>query len=319
MAFFTARIFIFAGLGFALLRLFLASAAGQSAPLPIDVFWQKVEDTRTWLNTNPPTAAWSAQAGEWAAVREVLLPDGATLPISTHEMVKLLRADPPDPERLEAYLTALLQARERWAGAGDGAGELAALQIILARPEFQAEPENLLDQLYQRILEILQKVLDFLIPDSGQLPLPIPRWLVIGTPVLVLAGILAYIFRDIWRSVLREVELSDEDSHDSEILSSGQASRRAQQLSSSGDYRQAVRYLYLSALLLLDERGLLRYNRTLTNREYLRQLSSRPDLASRLYPVIDTFDRVWYGFETIDEQSYTRYSGQVSALEETKE
>ncbi|RPJ51597.1 MAG: hypothetical protein EHM21_02345, partial [Chloroflexi bacterium] len=177
--FFLARLFIYAGLCFALLGLFLASAVGQSTPLNIEAFWQKVADTRAWLDTDPPPSTWTGQAGEWAAVQEVLLPDGTTILVSTHEIVKLLREDPPDPERLETYLAALLQARERWARTGDGAGELAALQDILARPEFQT-PDNFLRQIYQQILDFFQDLLDLLFPNSDAVNLPVPRWLVIG-------------------------------------------------------------------------------------------------------------------------------------------
>jgi hypothetical protein len=271
------------------------------------------------LAANPPSADWSAKANEWEAVHEVLLTGGTTVPVSTHEIVEMFRATPPDPQRLQDYLAALLNARQHWSSAGDGAPQLAALEAILARPEFQDAPENPLNLLYRRILDFFLKLFEKLFPHSGRVSLPFPPWLVIGLSVLILGGILAFIFRDVWRNLLHEAELGDENPADSEILSSSQASRRAQHLSTSGEYRQAVRYLYLSALLLLDERGLLRYNRTQTNREYLRQVSNQPGLASQLYPVIDTFDRVWYGFQTIDEDSYTRYAGQVSALAKTED
>jgi len=143
---------------------------------------------------------------------------------------------------------------------------------------------------------------------------------VIAFAVLLLGGILAFIFRDVWRNILVPgTELNVENLAEGEILSAGQASLRARQLSGSGDYRQAIRYLYLSALLLLDERGLLRYNRFLTNREYLRQVSNQPDLAGHLRPVIETFDRVWYGFQPVDQDSYNQYTEQVAALKESRE
>jgi hypothetical protein len=95
--------------------------------------------------------------------------------------------------------------------------------------------------------------------------------------------------------------------------------QRAQTLSSQGDYRNAVRYLYLSSLLILDEQGLLRYDRSRTNREYLRSVSSKPQLAKPLSDVIDVFDRVWYGFEPVDEQAYRNYVEHVEELREKKE
>jgi hypothetical protein len=63
-----------------------------------------------------------------------------------------------------------------------------------------------------------------------------------------------------------------------------------------GDHRQAVRYLYLKSLRLLNDRGLIRYqnHKTLTNREYLGQLGSDP----RRGPFSDltiAYEKVWYG------------------------
>ena len=95
--------------------------------------------------------------------------------------------------------------------------------------------------------------------------------------------------------------------------------QRAQTLSNQGDYRNAVRYLYLSSLLVLDERGLLRYDRSRTNREYLRSVSSRPELSKPLGDVIDVFDRVWYGFDSVNEEDFESYVKHVDELREKKE
>ena len=103
------------------------------------------------------------------------------------------------------------------------------------------------------------------------------------------------------------------------MLSSKGAFKRAETLSMQGDYRNAIRYLYLSSLLVLDEQGLMRYDRSRTNREYLRSVSSRPELAKPLQDVIEVFDRVWYGFEGVDEQTYQSYVERVDELREKKE
>ena len=63
----------------------------------------------------------------------------------------------------------------------------------------------------------------------------------------------------------------------------------------------------------------MRYDRSRTNREYLRSLSSKPELVKPLRDVIDVFDRVWYGFETVDEQTYQSYVKRVDELREKKE
>ncbi len=316
---FPARFIIFTGLVFLLIAWLFSSAAAQSEPLPIEAFWQRIADTQAWLQTNPAPAAWATQADQWSAVKVVQLPDGSLTPVDTHEIVALLRAGPPDKGRLNDYLTALLQARADWSKTGEAASELAALQAVLSRPEFQAENENFLQRLYRQVMEFLQNLLNKLFPRNSQVSLPLPPWLAALLAVLLLGGILAFVFRDVWRNILPENRTDEGMAGDQQILTASQASQRARQLSSGGDYRQAIRYLYLSALLQLDERGLLRYNRSLTNREYLRQVANQTLLASHLRPVIDTFDRVWYGFQPIDEHSYTQYTEQVAELEETKE
>src|SRR5438105_3325024 len=88
----------------------------------------------------------------------------------------------------------------------------------------------------------------------------------------------------------------------------------AQQLAGMGDYRTAMRQLYLSTLLWLDEHAYLRYDRSLTNREYLRALAKAPALRDALQPVVEAFDRVWYGFAPISAPEFERYRNQVDAI-----
>ena len=80
------------------------------------------------------------------------------------------------------------------------------------------------------------------------------------------------------------------------------------------DYRSAIRYLYLASLLMLDEHGLIHYDRTLTNREHLRQVAGDPELADALRPVVETFDDVWYGFASVNETIYQEFRANVERL-----
>ena len=82
------------------------------------------------------------------------------------------------------------------------------------------------------------------------------------------------------------------------------------------DYRTAIRYLYLSSLLTLDERGLIRYDATLTNREHLRQIDDQPQLLTLLRPIVAAFEDVWYGYAPVDEALYQRYSQDIQKLQQ---
>jgi hypothetical protein len=142
---------------------------------------------------------------------------------------------------------------------------------------------------------------------------------------LSIAGVIIFIVsmflisRNLSRSLVREAELAAGQGDSDATLTSTGAMQRAQTLSSQGDYRNAVRYLYLSSLLILDEQGLLRYDRSRTNREYLRSIASQPRLANPLRDVIDVFDRVWYGFEAVDAETYRSYVKHVDELREKPE
>ncbi|NJN19376.1 MAG: DUF4129 domain-containing protein [Oscillochloris sp.] len=112
---------------------------------------------------------------------------------------------------------------------------------------------------------------------------------------------------------LKVAELAAQEDPEA-TLTSAEAVQQASGLARDGDYRRAVRYLYLASLIWLDERGAMRYERTLTNREHLARLADQPHLREQLRPVVDTFDRVWYGSEQLDAESFAAYEQQVRAL-----
>ena len=304
---------------------FVLPLAGSAAPpaqqITVEAFWEQIDATLALVESYPDThsAKWLMESKRWAAISEISIPGQSNMPIDTGPIVRMLNADPPERAELIAYLTGLKRTRGI-STQPDGAAESERLRQILARPEFQAEPEemNIFDRVLRWLANAYNRLVNLLVGDrqgSGAIP---SNLVMVVTGVLLIA-VLGYVFRDSLRNLFNEVELAEEPSGEGEILSSRLANQRARELSSGGDYRHALRYLYLSALLLLDERGLLRYNRAQTNREYLRQVRSRPELAGHLKEVVDTFDRVWYGFQPLDEAEYQKYAEHVTALEETKE
>ena len=164
-------------------------------------------------------------------------------------------------------------------------------------------------------LDWLSKLFDWL-PDLP--PVPFLGDLLLISAAVVLAAVVGYFASGLWGSFVAQAEL-DEAGLAGAALTSGQALSRSREMAQAGDYRTAVRLLYLSTLLLLEERHLLRYDRTLTNREYLRQVADHPDLAGELRPVVDTFDEVWYGQVEPDAERYDAYARQVDHLREVAE
>jgi hypothetical protein len=283
----------------------------------VDEYWARLQETRALVAGLEGAAPGIArprlleEADRWEAVTQLALPDGTVVPVDTVFLVTPLRADPPNPERLSGLLDALLAAHAAWpqpqAGPADG-----TLARILARPEFQwplEQPSPLEEWLWRLQERLLTRLLGNGTVGSALLL----RYLLPALAALALLAVLAYSLRGLFAGFVAEAETDAGESGD-EDLTVAMTLKRAQDLSAGGDYRAAVRYLYLSSLLLLEERGLLRYDRSRTNREYLRSIAHRPDLAHALCEVVEVFERAWYGYQPLDETSYTCYATRVADL-----
>lgn len=178
---------------------------------------------------------------------------------------------------------------------GDDPDErLETLRDILTDPRFQydSEPEP------EPMPQIAPPS-----ADIGQLIL------IIAVVIIAVAAVL-YIMRTL-QVQPRALEPPDENE---DPKTSADAQSLANARESERDYRNAIRYLFLALLLSLDERGLIQYDPTLTNREHLRQIRENAHLADLLRPVVTTFDDVWYGFVPIDETGYRDFARQVDQL-----
>jgi hypothetical protein len=296
-----------------------------AAPVTFEEYWELVRNTRQAivqmeaLTDDEIRAGLDGLAAQWERVTAVEFPDHSLMQVDPSHLAAELKNDPPDLEVLEGLLNALLQAHEEYPREVFTLQDIEPLKDILARPEFQwgeaqaVETPDWLDKILDGFFDLMER-LAYGVQNAmyyGRVPL-------IFAATLLFVFSLFYISRSLSRSLVRNAELAAQGGDDVTLTSKG-ALQRAQTLSERGDYRNAMRYLYLSSLLVLDERGLLRYDRTRTNREYLRNISSKPGLAKPLRAVIDVFDRVWYGFESVDEQTYRSYVEHVDELQGKRE
>jgi hypothetical protein len=295
-----------------------------SGAVPVDVYWQLIEKTLTSVrelkdaNADADTIQETLGdlASEFSAISAVDLTGDRRLPLDSGYLVTRLIDPAPDLASLEAYLMTVQAARDRWPDPSHDNQDLVPVAEILARQEFQViqEEPGLIGQLWDRITNWLLELLIRIYPQSagGLGPLIRVALTVIGMVALIVA--LVFTMRGVLADIVAEEESLTTDDEGLSLISADQALDRAHAYSKGGDYRSAVRYLYISSLLLLEERELLRYDRTQTNQEYLRSVAGKPELAVILRDVIDVFDRVWYGFQSLDEAAFSHYAGQVEQL-----
>lgn len=124
--------------------------------------------------------------------------------------------------------------------------------------------------------------------------LTIIMWVVLA--VAVIGGVVIALRHVRWTRRIRAktIGLMEEDEPD---RTADEWLERATALERAGQYREAVRCLYLASLARIDEAGVARFIRSETNWEHLRRIEVSP----KRPPALDfrgptqRFDLVWYG------------------------
>jgi hypothetical protein len=195
---------------------------------------------------------------------------------------------------------------------------LERLSAILARPEYHADPSvPWWQQVFGPVLDLAGYLVARLIQMAADSATGREGWLgiaVLGLCALVIAIVLVYLVRAVRLSVTREARLMTANLSERRERSD-QLWGSAQRLAAAGQFDEAVRTLYLSALYALDERALLHIERTLTNREHARRLHQlHPTLGRTFEEIVDRYDRVRYGSFAVAPELFSDLAERVARL-----
>lgn len=240
--------------------------------------------------------------------------DDAFVSVDNQWLAEALNTLEPDFEHIAARLGALLDALAA-PEPEFPADAQQQLQDMLNRYPFASEQPKK-ETWFTRLGDWFLRLLDRLLRPMGNVgtgPANLISWLVVGLGFVLIVGVIIYFLTGMRRSLARDARLTQDSNADDDVISATEAMNKASTLARGGDYRSAMRYLYLAALTSLDERGFLRYDPSLTNYEYLDHLT-HPELRALLQPVVETFDRVWYGYAHLDAESFAHYQQKVEAL-----
>lgn len=191
------------------------------------------------------------------------------------------------------------------------------IREILNRPAYQPEQETAIGGFMKRVLRKVRGFVGEILSSLGRL---IERvlgsgssngWvsklvllLVAGAALLVGARLIRRVRvpkskRKKTRTVLGEEIAADGTSHD--LAEAGLAAARA------GDFRTAIRRLYVSLLYELFERNLIELDESATNHEYLKKVSRFSGLVGPMRYLTERFDYVWYGMFPPSESDFAAY------------
>jgi hypothetical protein len=291
-----------------------ASAHAQ-APTPLDDYRRAVETALGYVRqasarSAPERAPLLQMAREaLAPIRTVRISADVDAAVDNTGLLELVR----DADKTSASLERLAALRDALAEtpATIRPADLTALHNILNRPPFaNTAPETWWQTLIRSIVDFLERL-------AGNTANGIfdARDIFVGLGVLAVLFVVLYFVRNLRRNLVSEEALApllDE----TEARTPGEAFDKAQRFVNAGDYRNAVRQLYLATLLILDQRGKIKYDPTLTNRQVLQQASNDPGTTTALEPIVETFDRVWYGFEPLTRGEFDVYRERVEKVRE---
>ena len=177
------------------------------------------------------------------------------------------------------------------------------------REEIEANHANM-DVSFKKYEDILSKLFSLHDRRTGTL-----RSLIgIGTAdallwigCLMLIGLTLFFIQQIRRNLVAEVGDKIAESEMDNVTTAQAALTQSEIAVTSHNFRDALRFLYLSAILHLQERGILTYDKSLTNLEYLHTLQAHTELQEALRPVIQVFDDVWYGYKPCNADTVANY------------
>ena len=157
------------------------------------------------------------------------------------------------------------------------------------------------DVSYKKYRQDLDKILNPRVWDADL------RYVLFPLAAVGLGAMVIFFVRQIRMNLISEAQDEVAEPALARVETERAALAHAETAEAASDFRGALRYLYLSAILHLQERGVLPYDKSLTNREYLRQAQDDLALHAALGPAITVFDEVWYGYKPCDAETIANY------------
>ncbi|WP_375760673.1 DUF4129 domain-containing protein [Corallococcus exercitus] len=241
-----------------------------------------------------------------------------------------------------AQVTATAEAQAR----ADARAATDRARSILARPEFQERQEKAPSEpkeeevppeagWWRRFIDKLGAWLkDFFKrqdtqPRSRETALPLSGGAAADILVVILIALTLAVLGVVLVSVLRRkrgdsgpaldvrtvdaAALADHPDHALSRPPEGWA-HLADALAAKGEYREAVRNLYLALLSRLHRDGAIHYDETLSNWDYLRAFRGRPEVKAPFRELTRRFDFAWYGNVPVGADGYTEFRALTAPL-----
>jgi hypothetical protein len=189
-------------------------------------------------------------------------------------------------------------------------------QEILNRPEFKPKRQN-------KVVAFIKGIWDSIVNFFGDMFRAVRRllgqlfgstaegsWLSIAFVILVLGVLAFFVARAVRKAKPRRRRPKKRTILGEEIDAGTTAealAERAYAAAREGNFRDAIRKLYVALLYELSERRLIELEDSATNREYLARVSGKGALTKAMAYMTDRFDYFWYGMIPTSGEDFSAY------------
>jgi hypothetical protein len=195
-----------------------------------------------------------------------------------------------------------------------------ALNDILARPEYKPKPEDPLTifwrNLKNRIFEAVTRILEALGRSVFGAALG-REWILKALILFVLAVVVLLLIRILMRADFKKKKPKSRRVLGEEIpahLTARDIAGSAMAAARAGDFRIAIRRLYIACLYDLADKGLIDLESNSTNRDYFRLVSRTPILSNPMEYLTERFDFFWYGKYPATSQDFDDYLARYGVI-----
>jgi hypothetical protein len=306
-----------------------APLSARAADIDLPAYVQRLTTARDALTqaqslAGPPRDAAIRRAQDALAGIDGVTVDGKRYPAPHGDAVAALRRSPPDIERAGIQLTALRDLLASEQVAPPDAQARQKLDTILSDRAFHEAEPNLVQKQVTRIRSWIGAQLRRIFrpidrarppevapgtPGAG----PFARFLaLLGSPAFLILILLILAALIVVFAIRRRGKRAGRSQEEQEIppRTAAEWRQHADMLAERGEYRAAVRALFLGTLTDLDERRLIIFDPTLTDREYLREAQRQQGwLAEPLRPFVRLIEAIVYADAPCRAAEYDRARG----------
>ena len=254
--------------------------------------------------------------------QESLEVDGSTIRVDNgwlHELLDSYVSENGKRERVQKLdqLTERLKALEshlkrRDAAADQDGNPRDQLKSILSRAEYREKSEGpvnaLIKKVRNKLIELLREIYEGIRSRVGGSTTA--GWILKGLVVIAISGAVFLIVKAGFRRRVKKKsrakvtvlgEEIEEGATPAELTAAAFSAAR------TGDFRTAIRKLYIALLYELGERGIVELEPNTTNHEYLTRVAQVSALAAPMVYLTDRFDYFWYGMYPSSSDDFSNY------------